>query len=105
MAVAGLVGYLGYVLLAPLAESTLQAALPQALGEATVTWMARAALFLPGAIAGWFLSPLVNHLLNLFFGWTCFGWLGALIWAATAPRRPIEYRIVHDERVRCGRYC
>jgi hypothetical protein len=50
-------------------------------------------------------NALAIFLLNLFFGWTFFGWLGALIWAATALRRPIEYRIVHDERVRCGKYC
>ena len=33
------------------------------------------------------------------------GWFAALIWAATALRHPIEYRIVHDERVRGGKYC
>ena len=50
-------------------------------------------------------NALAIFLLNLFLGWTILGWFGALIWAATAMRRPIEYRIVHDERVRYGRYC
>jgi multidrug efflux pump len=66
--VAALLGYLCYVLLAPLAESPLQEALSKALGDATAIWIARAVLFLPGAIAGWFLSPVVNGVLNQFFG-------------------------------------
>jgi multidrug efflux pump len=68
VAVAGLLGYLSYVLLAPVAQSALVAALPKALGDITATWVARVVLFLPGAVAGWFLSPLVNRVLNLFFG-------------------------------------
>ena len=63
-----------------------------------------AAYFFPAIIAALrgHHNALAIFLLNLFFGWTFFGWLGALIWAATALPRPIEYRIVRDERVRCG---
>jgi multidrug efflux pump len=68
VAVAGLLGYLCYVLLAPLGESALLGALSRPLGDTTSTWVARAMLFLPGAVAGWFLSPFVNRILNLFFG-------------------------------------
>jgi multidrug efflux pump len=66
--VAGLLGYLGYVLLAPIAQSVLVTALNKAVGDTSATWIARAVLFLPGAVAGWFLSPAVNRVLNKFFG-------------------------------------
>ncbi|WP_198024762.1 superinfection immunity protein [Bradyrhizobium sp. Cp5.3] len=49
-------------------------------------------------------NTLAIFLLNLFFGWTFFGWLGALIWAATVVQRPTEYRMVHDERARCSKF-
>jgi hypothetical protein len=33
-------------------------------------------------------NTLAIFLMNLFLGWTCLGWIGALIWAATAVQRP-----------------
>jgi hypothetical protein len=98
-------------LLAHPALAATLAATPSDGGDAVIGLMAIgvliAAYFFPAIIAmlRGHHNALAIFLLNLFFGWTCFGWLGALIWAATAPRRPIEYRIVRDERVRCGRYC
>jgi len=29
-------------------------------------------------------------LINAFFGWTVIGWIGALVWALTAPSRPAD---------------
>jgi multidrug efflux pump len=66
--VAALLGYLGYVLLGLVAQSALVAALSKAVDDTTATWIARVVLFLPGAVAGWFLSTAVNRILNVFFG-------------------------------------
>jgi multidrug efflux pump subunit AcrB len=67
VAIAGLLGYLTYVLLKPVGYSMLLAPLSKAVGDATGSWVALAVLALPGAIAGWFLSPVVNRTLNVFF--------------------------------------
>jgi hypothetical protein len=32
-------------------------------------------------------NALAIFMLNLFLGWTGLGWIGALIWACTDPRR------------------
>jgi multidrug efflux pump len=66
--VAGLLGYLSYVLLAPVGQPVLLAALPKMVGDTAAIWIARVVLGLPGAVAGWFLSPFVNRILNIFFG-------------------------------------
>ena len=49
--------------------------------------------FLPSLIAG---SRNLHErtgivLLNIFLGWTCIGWVIALIWAIAAPRPYIYY--------------
>jgi multidrug efflux pump len=63
VAVVALLGYLSYFLLAPL--------VPQAAGSTStefVRWAVRVAVFLPGAVAGWFLSRPINQGLGWFFG-------------------------------------
>ena len=67
VAVAGLLGYLAYILLAPAGYTLLQASLSRVVGDTTGGWIARIILAAPGAVAGWFLSPLVNRILNAFF--------------------------------------
>jgi hypothetical protein len=46
--------------------------------------------YLPGIIAaGRHAEPAVwILLLNLLLGWTCIGWIVALVWAIVAPSRP-----------------
>ena len=47
-----------------------------------------AAYFLPTVVAGFrgHKNTLAIFLLNLFLGWTLFGWLGALIWSVLAQQ-------------------
>ena len=47
-----------------------------------------AAYFLPTVVAGvrGHKNTLAIFLLNLFLGWTLFGWLGALIWSVLAQQ-------------------
>ena len=33
-------------------------------------------------------------LVNLLRGWTVFGWIGALVWAATAVEKPLDKKTV-----------
>jgi multidrug efflux pump len=66
--VALLFGFLTYYLLGGFVESPLTAALGSSVGDAAALWMTRAILFAPGAVAGWFLSRLVNQGLGWFFG-------------------------------------
>jgi hypothetical protein len=49
--------------------------------------------FLPALIAGHRHLPerTAITMLNLFFGWTCIGWIIALIWAITAPAPYLYY--------------
>jgi Superinfection immunity protein len=49
--------------------------------------------FLPSLIAGsrHLYERTGITLLNLFLGWTCIGWVIALIWAITAPSPYIVY--------------
>ena len=61
--IVALLGYLGYLLLARL--------IPQAADRTSneyVRWATRVGLFLPGAVAGWFLSRPINQGLGWFFG-------------------------------------
>jgi multidrug efflux pump len=67
VAVMGLLGYLTYWLLDPLVHSPLVAVFKFA-GEDGAFWLTVAVLFVPGLIAGWFLSRPIN----LGLGW-CFG--------------------------------
>lgn len=48
--------------------------------------------FLPAVVARKHRQASAIFLLNLFTGWTLIGWLAALIWAMTAPSRPV---VVH----------
>jgi multidrug efflux pump len=66
--IAALFGFLTYFVLGRFAESPLTAALSGSVGEAAASWLTRAVLFVPGALAGWFLSRLVNRALGWFFG-------------------------------------
>jgi len=43
-------------------------------------------------------NTLAIFLLNLFLGWSGLGWIGALVWAATAVRRPIDPDYVRVRR-------
>lgn len=54
-----------------------------------------AAYFFPALIAWRRGHPntLAIFLLNLLAGWTFIGWVGALVWAATAVARPSDDRI------------
>jgi hypothetical protein len=36
-------------------------------------------------------------LTSLLLGWTGFGWIAALIWSATAVRRPVQYSPAYRE--------
>src|SRR5262249_48866758 len=63
-----LFGFLSYLLLGRFAESLLMAALRGSVGGPAPSWITRALLFVPGAVAGWFLSRLVNRALGWFFG-------------------------------------
>jgi multidrug efflux pump len=65
--IAALFGFLSYFLLGPFAEAPLTAALHGPVGAGAV-WIVRALLFVPGVVAGWFLSHLVNRMLGWFFG-------------------------------------
>lgn len=65
--IAVLIGVLSYWLLSPFAESRISHALPSIGGSETALWLARIALFIPGAIIGWFVAPLVNQLLGWIF--------------------------------------
>jgi hypothetical protein len=49
--------------------------------------------FLPALIAGHrhLHERTAITLLNLFLGWTCIGWVIALIWAITAPAPYVVY--------------
>jgi multidrug efflux pump len=63
VAIAALFGFLSYYLLARV--------VPQTAGTTSneyVRWAARVAVFLPGAVAGWFLGRQVNQFLGWFFG-------------------------------------
>lgn len=51
------------------------------------------------AIIGYFIPAIAGHntkycdgiiLLNLFLGWTGIGWVGALIWAVSAPKKEVR---------------
>jgi hydrophobe/amphiphile efflux-1 (HAE1) family protein len=66
--IAVLFGFLTYFLLGRFLESPLTEALRGPVGSAGASWIVRALLFLPGAVAGWFLSRLVNRGLAWFFG-------------------------------------
>lgn len=77
VAIMGLLGYGTYRLLAPWVSSVLVGvphlggAAPPEGGtptELAVLWGTRAALFLPGAVAGWFLARPINRALGWFFG-------------------------------------
>src|SRR5262249_48792152 len=68
VAIAALFGYLTYYFLAPVGQSAVLAALPRTAGAEVTLWIARAVLFLPGAVVGWFLSTTVNRILGWFFG-------------------------------------
>ena len=47
--------------------------------------------FLP-TIAGWNTKYQTGILiLNLFLGWTILGWVGALIWAVSAPKENVTH--------------
>jgi len=48
--------------------------------------------FLPSVLAGHFHHPRRDTIvaLNLFLGWTLFGWIGALAWASWAERPKSE---------------
>jgi multidrug efflux pump len=66
--IAALFGFLTYFLLGRFVESPLTAALRGSVGDEGATWITRALLFVPGAVAGWFLSRKVNQGLGWFFG-------------------------------------
>lgn len=68
VAVVALLGYATYRVLVPLIQSDLTAALQHLIDATTAAWIVAAILFLPGAIAGWFLSRPINEVLNGFFG-------------------------------------
>ena len=58
------------------------------------------AYFFPTGIAAMRRHPntLAIFLLNLLLGWTGLGWIGAVIWAATAIRPiPVDYGYVRRE--------
>ena len=42
----------------------------------------------------WWRLRLAIFVLNLFLGWTLLGWVGALVWAATAVRHRDRYDAV-----------
>jgi multidrug efflux pump subunit AcrB len=65
--IAALFGLLTYFLLARFVASPLTAALHGSVGDKGALWITRVILFIPGAVAGWFLGPLVNQLLSWFF--------------------------------------
>jgi multidrug efflux pump len=69
VAIAALVGYATYRLLAPVGVSRMTEVFAKAASEQTAIWLGRAALFVPGFVAGWFLSRPVNRALNWCFGW------------------------------------
>ncbi len=51
--------------------------------------------FVP-TIAGWKTKYATGILLlNLFLGWTVLGWIGALIWAVSAPK---EAKVIYSDR-------
>jgi multidrug efflux pump len=62
VAIAALLGYLSYLLLMPVIAGV------GASGPEWVHWATGAAIFLPGAVAGWFLGKAINQVLNWFFG-------------------------------------
>lgn len=68
VAIVALLGYLTVRLLEPLLPSSKVTDLEGLIGATAALWAVRIVLFLPGAVAGWFLSRLINRLL----GW-CFG--------------------------------
>jgi len=43
-------------------------------------------------------------ILNIFLGWTFFGWVGALIWAVIEPREPIVVKEKTSTTVELLRY-
>jgi RsiW-degrading membrane proteinase PrsW (M82 family) len=53
---------------------------------------------LPAFIASQRGHPQTNaiFMLNLFLGWTLLGWVGALVWAATAIKRDQLARVYYD---------
>jgi multidrug efflux pump subunit AcrB len=81
--VAGLFGWLGLVLLERLVGSHLGLSGGEGEAEGVAGWQAwavRAGLFLPGAVAGWFLAGAVNRLLgSVFRGFNhAFDWVTAV---------------------------
>ncbi len=67
VAYVALFGLLSYMLLNMFASTAFSNALKLPAGTPAATWIPRVVFFLPGAIAGWFVSRPVNRGLNVFF--------------------------------------
>jgi multidrug efflux pump len=68
LGIVALFGFLTCFLLGLLLQAPLTSALSRSVGDQAALWIVRILLFLPGAVAGWFLSRLVNRVLGWFFG-------------------------------------
>jgi multidrug efflux pump len=66
--IVALFGFATWYLLGLFAAAPLTRALHGSVGDSSAAWIVGTLFFLPGAVAGWFLSRLVNQALGLFFG-------------------------------------